>query len=73
MKIALVMALAAWFHKASWERMGNPLFLIPPAIAVLIPVGLILKEPNLGTAVITGLSAPRCSWRPACAGGRSCW
>ncbi len=55
MKIALVLALAAWFHKATWERMGNPLFLIPPAIAVLIPVGLILKEPNLGTAVITGL------------------
>ena len=51
----LVMALAAWFHKASWERMGNPLFLIPPAIATLIPVLLILKEPNLGTAVITGL------------------
>ena len=55
MKIALVMALAAWFHKATWERMGNPLFLIPPAIATAIPVLLILKEPNLGTAVITGL------------------
>jgi len=55
MKLALVMALAAWFHKASLERMGNPLFLIPPAIAVLLPVGLILKEPNLGTAVITAV------------------
>ncbi len=55
MKIALVLALAHWFHKASWERMGNPLFLIPPAIAVLVPVGLILKEPNLGTAVITAV------------------
>ncbi len=53
MKIALVLALAAWFHRASWERIGNPLFLIPPVIAVLVPVGLILKEPNLGTAVIT--------------------
>ncbi|HVY15582.1 MAG TPA: rod shape-determining protein RodA [Rhodopila sp.] len=53
MKLALVLALASWFHKASWERMGNPLFLIPPLIAVLIPVGLILKEPNLGTATIT--------------------
>ena len=52
-KIGLVMALAAWFHKASWERMGNPLFLVPPALMVLVPVGLILKEPNLGTAVIT--------------------
>lgn len=55
MKIALVMALASWFHRASWERIGNPLFLVPPAMAVLLPVGLILKEPNLGTAVITGL------------------
>ena len=55
MKIVLVMALAHWFHRASWERMGNPLFLIPPAIAVLVPVGLILREPNLGTAVSTGV------------------
>ncbi len=55
MKIALVVALAAWFHRATWERMGNPLFLIPPALAVGAPVALILKEPNLGTAVITGL------------------
>lgn len=55
MKLALVLALASWFHKASHERMGNPLFLIPPLVATLIPVGLILKEPNLGTATITAI------------------
>ncbi len=55
MKLVLVLALASWFHRASWERMGNPLFLIPPILAVLIPVGLILKQPNLGTAVITAV------------------
>ena len=55
MKIALVLALASWFHRASWERIGNPLFLIPPVIAVLLPAGLILKEPNLGTAMITAM------------------
>jgi rod shape determining protein RodA len=55
MKLALVLALASWFHRASWERMGNPLFLIPPTTAVLIPVGLVLKEPNLGTAAITAM------------------
>jgi rod shape determining protein RodA len=53
MKIALVLALASWFHSASWERIGNPLFLIPPVIAVLVPVALIVQEPNLGTAIIT--------------------
>jgi len=52
MKLVLILALAHWFHRASWERMGNPLFLIPPALAVLVPFVLILKEPNLGTAVI---------------------
>ncbi len=55
MKLFLVLALAAYFHRAPYERIGNPLFLIPAAIAILIPVGLILKEPNLGTAVITAL------------------
>ena len=54
-KIGLVMALAAWFHRATWERMANPLFLLPPALMIGVPVALILKEPNLGTAVITGL------------------
>jgi rod shape determining protein RodA len=52
MKLALVLALAHWFHRASWERVGNPAFLVPPMLAILAPVALILKEPNLGTAVI---------------------
>ncbi len=51
-KIALTLALAAWFHRAGRARMGNPLFLIPPALMVAAPVALVLKEPNLGTAVI---------------------
>ncbi|HWT08290.1 MAG TPA: rod shape-determining protein RodA [Roseomonas sp.] len=62
MKIMLVLALAAWFHRASWEKVGNPLFLIPPAIAVLVPVGLILKQPNLGTALITGMIGAAVFW-----------
>ncbi|MBY0334178.1 MAG: rod shape-determining protein RodA [Acetobacteraceae bacterium] len=55
MKIVLVLGLAAWFHRASWERVGSPLFLIPPVVMVLIPVALILKQPNLGTALITAV------------------
>ena len=54
-KIGLVMVLASWFHRVSWERMGNPLFLVPPALMVALPVALILKEPNLGTAAITAM------------------
>jgi rod shape determining protein RodA len=53
MKVMLVLALAAWFHRASWERVGNPLFLVPPLVLIAIPVVLIYKQPNLGTAIIT--------------------
>ncbi|NBS44241.1 MAG: rod shape-determining protein RodA, partial [Acetobacteraceae bacterium] len=62
MKIMLALGLAAWFHRASWERMGNPLFLIPPALMVLLPVGLILKQPNLGTALITAMIGAAVFW-----------
>ena len=62
MKIILALGLAAWFHRASWERMGNPLFLIPPALMVLVPVGLILKQPNLGTALITAMIGAAVFW-----------
>ncbi|TDH62586.1 rod shape-determining protein RodA [Dankookia rubra] len=55
MKIMLALGLAAWFRRASWERVGNLFFLVPPAIMVLIPVGLILKQPNLGTGLITAM------------------
>ena len=62
MKIMLVLALTSWFHRASWERVGNPIFLIPPAIAVLVPVVLILRQPNLGTALITAMVGATVFW-----------
>jgi rod shape determining protein RodA len=55
MKIMLVLGLAAWFQRAGRDRMGSLLFLLPPALMVLLPVGLILRQPNLGTALITGM------------------
>ena len=54
-KIALVMALAAWFHRATLGESGQSAVPHPAgADDAVVPVGLILKEPNLGTAVITG-------------------
>lgn len=53
-KVALTLMLATWFARVPYARMGNPLQLIVPAVMVLVPVALVLKEPNLGTAVIIG-------------------
>jgi len=50
MKIALVMALARYFHGLEIEQIRKPLRLVLPSLLVLVPVGLILLQPNLGTA-----------------------
>ncbi len=52
MKIAMILVLARHFHGASLEQMGRPLRLIVPALLVLVPVGLVLKQPDLGTAMM---------------------
>lgn len=52
MKIALVLALARYFHGASLEDVGRPGFLAPPIALVLVPVALVLKQPDLGTALM---------------------
>ena len=59
MNIALVLALARYFHARSDEDIARLRYLIPPALMVLIPAALVLKQPDLGTAVmllITGVA-----------------
>lgn len=52
MKIVMVMALARYFHSASLEDMRRLSYLLIPALMVMLPVGLVLLQPNLGTATI---------------------
>ncbi|WP_298264870.1 rod shape-determining protein RodA [Acidocella sp.] len=52
-KLFLAMALASYFKRATPEQTGHLLFVLPAVLAIALPFGLILKEPNLGTAVIT--------------------
>jgi len=52
MKIVLVLALARYFHGASLEQVRSVKFMIPPVLMMLVPVLLILKQPDLGTALM---------------------
>jgi rod shape determining protein RodA len=52
MKIALVLALARYFHGASHEDIGRPIFLLPPILMVFLPAGLVVVQPDLGTAIL---------------------
>ncbi len=52
MKIALVLALARYFHRLASDDLARPWRLIVPALMILAPVGLVLKQPDLGTAMM---------------------
>lgn len=52
MKIAVVMALAKYFYNVSPQDMRSIKFLIPAALMVLFPVGLVLLQPDLGTSLM---------------------
>jgi rod shape determining protein RodA len=52
MKIAVIMVMARYFHSASRDDMRRIFFLIPALIIMLAPVGMVLLQPNLGTALM---------------------
>lgn len=54
-KATLLLVLARYFHRYASPQGYGLRELVYPAILVAIPAGLILTEPNLGTATILGL------------------
>jgi rod shape determining protein RodA len=57
MKVALVLALARYFHSVSLEDAGRPVFLIIPLTMVALPAVMILRQPDLGTAMMVVMGA----------------
>ena len=52
MKISLVMALAHYYSILDRDRVSHPLYMLPPVLLILIPTFLVLKQPDLGTAML---------------------
>jgi rod shape determining protein RodA len=52
MKVALVLALARYFHSLPAEHSGRLRYVFFPVFLILIPVALVLKQPDLGTAIM---------------------
>src|SRR5579863_5797216 len=52
MKIALVLGLARYFHSLPSENSPRLLDLIVPSGLIVVPVLLVLKQPDLGTAMM---------------------
>lgn len=52
MKIGLVLALARFYHGLSSKSATLSWWLLVPALLILAPVGLVAKQPDLGTAML---------------------
>lgn len=52
MKIAIVMLLAAYYDWLPVEKVSRPLWVLIPVALILLPTGLVLEQPDLGTAVM---------------------
>ncbi len=52
MKIALVLGLARYFHGVGLEDIGRLRYLMVPLAMILAPVALVLRQPDLGTAIM---------------------
>jgi rod shape determining protein RodA len=52
MKVTLVLLLAAYYDWLPTHRKSRLVWVILPVILILIPTGLVLRQPDLGTAIL---------------------
>jgi rod shape determining protein RodA len=52
MKVALILALARYFHSIGPDQIGRIPLLFVPLAMVVVPVLLVLKQPDMGTALM---------------------
>jgi len=51
-KITLVMFLAAYYDWLPLDKKSHPFWVLVPVVVILVPVALVLQQPDLGTALL---------------------
>lgn len=57
MKIAIILALARYYHNLEPRLAGTFLWSIPPVLIFAAPVALVMNQPDLGTAILIAATA----------------
>ena len=52
MKITLIMLLAAYYDVLDVKKTSRPLWVLIPVLLIMIPVALVLRQPDLGTSIL---------------------
>ncbi|MDZ4692017.1 rod shape-determining protein RodA [Terricaulis sp.] len=52
MKVAIVLALARYYHQLDARKTGTVLWIVPAFLMIAAPVALVMHQPDLGTALM---------------------
>ena len=62
MKIAVILCLAKYYHRLKLENVNSALSIIIPLSIILVPLILVLSQPDLGTSILIALSGLIILW-----------
>ena len=62
MKVSLIVFLSRYYHKIPTQNINNIKYIIIPFLSFMVPVYLVVKQPDLGTAVLIAISGLIVIW-----------
>ena len=62
MKICIIICLAKYFHRMKIENVNSIYTILTSLIIILLPMGLVIVQPDLGTALLIAISGLAVLW-----------
>ena len=62
MKICIILCLAKFFHRMKLENVNSIYTILTSLIIILLPMGLVIVQPDLGTALLIAISGIAVLW-----------
>tara|TARA_A100000164_G_C21914065_1_gene777243 strand:- start:26 stop:1153 length:1128 start_codon:yes stop_codon:yes gene_type:complete len=62
MKICIILCLAKYFHRMKLENVNSIYTIFTSLIVILLPMGLVIVQPDLGTALLISISGLAVLW-----------
>ncbi len=62
MKVFIILCLAKYFHRMKLENVNSIYTILTSLIIIMLPMGLVIVQPDLGTSVLIGISGIAVLW-----------
>ena len=62
MKICIILCLAKFFHRMKLEKVNSIYTILTSLIIILLPMGLVIVQPDLGTSLLISISGLAVLW-----------